>query len=364
MTALVVGVGLTGRSLASHLLELGEEVLAIDSRQSPPMAEKMPPVEIWRGEDFRLWPASRFKQFTRVALSAGVSPADVAAPLETITGDAELFTEAWRMHKPLTTLLAVTGTNGKSSTTAMTVHLCKMAGDTAEAVGNIGEPLLDAFWRWKKSEFPAVVAAELSSFQLQTAAGFNSDAAVVLNVSDDHLDRHGDLSSYAKTKARIYKGARTAAANGDDPLVLSMSLPEKKRVFAINNPAADWTMRDNIVIGGDLRLAIADMSMAAAQQPENVLAALSLMDVAGLKPVGKGLENFIGLPHRRQVIKSGWGLTFIDDSKATNVSAACAALYEMSAKTVLIAGGDGKGQDFKPLAQTRARACAISLSYR
>ena len=102
--------------------------------------------------------------------------------------------------------------------------------------------------------------------------------------------------------------------------------------------------------------------MAAAQQPENVLAALSLMDVAGLKPVGKGLENFIGLPHRRQVIKSGWGLTFIDDSKATNVSAACAALYEMSAKTVLIAGGDGKGQDFKPLAQTaRGRVRLVCL---
>ena len=176
MTALVVGAGLTGHSLASYLLSLGEDVLVIDSRQSPPPSSPLP-VEVRLGEDFRRWPASKFKQFTRVALSSGVSPDDIAATPEKITGDAGLFSEAWANSKPPTTLIAVTGTNGKSSTVEMTAHLCREAGNSADAVGNIGEPLLDAFGRWQKNGFPAVAVAEISSFQLQTTATFNSNAA-------------------------------------------------------------------------------------------------------------------------------------------------------------------------------------------
>ena len=363
MSALVVGMGASGFSIAAHLASLGgAPPVAVDSRKAPPMAKQMaqqlPQVKTMTGAKFEEWGADKFAEYERIAVSPGVAPQQINAPKEKIVGDAGLFAEAWQGARAKTKLLAVTGTNGKSATASIARDLCRAAGMRADAIGNIGEPLLDALARWQREGFPDAAALELSSFQLETAPCFQSRAAAVLNVDDDHLDRHGDIGEYAKIKSRIYEGAQHCIVNADDGRVSEMKTKGERVLFSLTDARADWCLQDGKVCGGGESYSLAEMSEASRAQPANVLAALAL--TATLEEAGNeswrqtaraALAKFEGLPHRRREVLRRGGVVFIDDSKATNVRAACFALQAQTSATVLIAGGDGKGQDFAPLAK-------------
>ena len=363
MKALVVGMGMTGLSMARHLLALGATVSAVDNRPQPPLAKAFSDLLGGRarfGENFAAWQERHFADYDLVAKSPGVALRSVAAAgRDKITGDAALFTAAWRQAPPPSCrLLAVTGTNGKSTVVRLARDLCVAAGLRAEAVGNIGEPLLDAWARWQANSAPAVAVAELSSFQLETATEFCADAAVILNIAPDHLDRHGSLAGYAAAKGVIYRGAKHRVVNADDVLAASFAPPPHITFSA--QQKADWRLTEQ-TIEGDASFARADFSPTA--EPENALAALALTSFLSLSAAARAqaLTSFVGLPHRRQLIMRRGGTRFIDDSKATNVASACFALRREE-QVALIAGGDGKGQDFLPLAaaaQGRTRVAVL-----
>ena len=367
MNALVVGMGSSGFSIAAHWAAAGEKQLtAVDNRAKPPMAaqlaKQLPQVKTLPGEDFYQWPARRFEKYDRIALSPGVPPQSVNAPAAKITGDVALFAEAWPGANVQTKLLAITGTNGKSTTVSMVRDLCAAAGLQTEVAGNIGEPLLAAFARWRRRGFPDVAALELSSFQLETSPPPPVLAAAVLNIDDDHLDRHGDMDCYAAIKSRIYDGAEYCIINADDKRIMKMAGATDKRrrvLFSTADDTCDWFVRAGSIIGGGFDYPLAQMSAVARSQSANVLAALALsgvltqtQDDSFRQKARAVLANFAGLPHRRfEVLRRG-GAIFVDDSKATNVHSACFALRSLNTPAVLIAGGDGKGQEFAPFAQT------------
>ena len=352
MNALVVGMGKTGLSIARHFLAAGGAVVAADSRPIPPCLNafsSLPGIkDIICAADFSRWCAADFAGFDRIALSPGVSPKTLRAPSAKITGDAALFADSWRENPGETRLFAFTGTNGKSTTVALAAELCRAAGLRAEAIGNIGAPVLDSVARWREQGAPQIAAVELSSFQLETAESFPADCATVLNISGDHLDRHDSMDEYAAIKSRIYRGAKKRAANLDDKFAAP---PDSPDITYSAKRAADFQLCGDEVIYDGGRISVRD----CIAPPQNVLAALAILSPLKLphRALEKGLASFAGLPHRRQLVGDFGGVSFVDDSKATNVKAACFALADIAGDVLLIAGGDGKGQDFAPLA-----ACA------
>ena len=361
MTRLVIGMGASGFSMARHWHEAGFAVEAVDDRPLPPQrrafAERLPLVPCRCGENFHRWRRENYDAYDEIAVSPGVRP----PAAEKLTIDAAMFAAAWARANPPTSLLAVTGSNGKSTVVSLIAHLCRLADLSADAVGNIGEPLLDALARWHDDGFPAVAAVELSSFQLALTPAFPAAAAVILNIGDDHLDRHGEQAQYAAAKQNIYHAARRVVANKDDAAAFATAAGRAQTTFS-TAAAADWYMEEGDVCGtlggDDVRFATAAMSPTCQAQPANVLAALALLQELPLSPraVANGLASFNDLPHRRQTIANVEGVRYIDDSKATNVAATLFALNSLASDDiVLIAGGDDKGQDFAPLAQAAAR---------
>ena len=375
-SALVVGMGATGLSLARWLSARGANVSAVDDRPHPPMASalaaELPEAEL-RCADFRKWSAGDFAPFEIVAASPGVPPSALAADPDTIVGDAGLFAEAWGERSPSSGLVAVTGTNGKSTVAALCARLCRAANLRAEAVGNIGEPLLDSLSGWiRGGRFPDVVVAELSSFQLETARAFPCDSAVVLNVGEDHLDRHGDLQSYAAIKGRIYREAKLSVVNRDDAIASGLcgdSDPSRVVGFSASGNAAvdgrDFVRRSDGALGrAGMFFAPESISETLRAQPANTLAALALADFCAPSPeaLARGLSDFENLRHRRETVATVNGVRFVDDSKATNAAAARFALLEETAPVALIAGGLDKGQNFSALARAAVgKVCEVVL---
>ena len=363
--ALVIGMGATGLSMARHLRARGFAVSAVDDRARPPMAAEfaasLPECDL-RRDDFRAWPASAFSPFECVAASPGVSMDGSAVAAEKLTGDAALFAAEWRRLSPACGLAAVTGTNGKSTVAALCAHLFRASGAAAAAVGNIGEPLLDALCEWTGGgQFPDFVAAELSSFQLALTPSFPSDAAAVLNLGEDHLDRHGGFDDYAAAKGRIYRATKTAVVNRDDAAAEALCKDSAARRVVGFSTKGDGCGTEDFVrrrgdgaLGRGGRFFMTDsISPVLRAQPSNVLAALALTDFANLPydSLAEGLADFSGLRHRRETVATVNGVRFVDDSKATNASAAVFALRNESSPVALIAGGRDKGQDFAELAR-------------
>ena len=374
---LVLGLGTTGYSCARWLERRGAEVVVADSRSAPPHAQQLlrqlPDVPVYAGP-FR---EALLRGIEVLVLSPGISPGEplVAAARArgvAVVGDVELFARELARQRARSAelrprLLAVTGTNGKSTVTTMVGEMCRGSGLRTAIAGNIGMPVLDAL-----DEAAEIYVLELSSFQLETTTNLDPDAATVLNLSEDHLDRHAQLSDYAQAKARIFHGAGTQVLNRDDPLSLAMRLPERRVfTFGLNAPATDfeWGL---MKWQGDVWLAqgrrnlmpLSALPVAGLQNAANALAALALCRALGLPypPLLEALERFQGLPHRVQKVRELHGVVFYDDSKGTNVGATIAALQGMSRPVVLIAGGDGKGQNFSPLMEavkTKARAVVL-----
>ena len=357
--------------MARWLAARGASVRIADSRDAPPFAAKLqdelPSVELHTGA-FR---AESFAGVDLIAISPGVPRIEplVRAAVERgieVVGDIELFARI-REEFPGNRVIAITGSNGKSTVTEMVGAMVRAAKIRTLVAGNIGLPILDALSEIEagRRRRPDVFVLELSSFQLESTRSLNPDAAAVLNMSEDHLDRYSGMGDYADAKARIFLGNGIQIVNRDDARARSMTGPGRKVLtFGLDEPwnEGNWGMRD---IEGELWLAegranlmkVSELKVAGLHNAANALAALALCRAIRLpyEPLLDALFEFEGLPHRVQKVAEVGGVAFYDDSKGTNVGATVAALMGMTSRIVLIAGGEGKGQDFSPLRDAVAK---------
>ena len=377
---LVLGLGDTGLSCARWLAARGAQVSVADSRDAPPhagrLAELLPQVPLHAGA----FDPALLQATDLLVVSPGVPLADpavaqaIAVGVE-VVGDVELFARAIhalnvRREHPMR-LIAITGSNGKSTVTAMCGDMCKMAGLITCVAGNIGLPVLDALYEIEQGQMPSpqVWVLELSSFQLETTSSLNADVASVLNLSEDHMDRYPDMAAYASAKARIFSGTGVQVLNRDDPRTLAMALPDRHVVsFGLDRCPKDENFglcEDELCLGSGMLMPLSALPVAGLHNAANALAALALTCALGLPmdDLLRGLVHFKGLPHRVEKVAEIDGVTYYDDSKGTNVGATEAALYGMgNRRAVVILGGDGKGQDFSPLkAAVEANARAVLL---
>jgi UDP-N-acetylmuramoylalanine--D-glutamate ligase len=380
--ALVLGLGISGLSMARWLKRQGARVRAADTRETPPcaaqLASELPDSVIVTGP-FR---DATFHGVDMIAISPGLPVseplvADASARGVEVLGDIELFARALPVVAPQAKVLAITGSNGKSTVTEMTGAMCRVAGQRTTVAGNIGLPVLDALLAVERDAAagrpkPQVFVLELSSFQLETTCSLDAHVAACLNLSEDHLDRYASMSDYARAKARIFRGTGVQVLNRQDPWSAGMALAGRKVLtFGLDVPATerDWGLIDGdvdtwLAQGGQKLMAVSALRVAGLHNAANALAALALTRAADLpyEPLLRALAEFEGLPHRVQKVAQIRGVAFFDDSKGTNVGATVAALTGMQQKVVLIAGGDGKGQDFSPLKPAVAgRARAVVL---
>ena len=416
---LVLGLGETGLSLARWLDAQGARLRVADSRAEPSgiatLRSELPQAEVHCGA----FDDSLLQGVDLVAISPGVPLADpfvqraVARGIP-VVGDIELFAQHLSTQSSALSprVIAITGSNGKTTVTAMVEHMCRAAGKDVVAAGNISPAVLDAVLQ-RGARQPEVWVLELSSFQLETTFSLNADAAVVLNVSEDHLNRYAGMNDYAAAKARIFNGSgvqsRPGAAepsgagatashllpqtagfasnvsevqvlNRDDARSMGMALPGRNQVtfgltatpilsmsgwkgvdsaggiegdFGIERHAGSiWLMQ-----GGERLIKTSELQVTGLHNAANALAALALCRAIDL-PMHKlidALRKFKGLPHRVERVAEIGGVIYYDDSKGTNVGATIAALQGLGRAAVLIAGGEGKGQDFAPLKPVVAR---------
>ena len=372
--AVIVGLGRTGLSCARYLRARNWRLAVTDTRHKPPemagLAALDPTIPVRVGGlDTRLLEGAAC-----VVASPGVSleePFFVEARRRgiEIVGDIELFARA--ADAPV---VGITGTNGKSTVTTLVGRMAQRAGLRVRVGGNLGEPALDLLGAGPGAGAAPLISApgaapahsstqlyvlELSSFQLDATTSLALKAATVLNVSPDHLDRYASVEAYADSKARIFARCETAVINLDDPLVVVMPRPGQKTVsfslrasigadYAVATRDGEWwlTRRDEAL------LPVSAMKIKGLHNAANALASLALGDALGLAMPAmlEELSTFTGLPHRSQWVADVHGVTYINDSKGTNVGATIAAVSGMQGPLVMIAGGDGKNQDFAVLA--------------
>lgn len=358
---LVVGLGATGFSCARYLSDHGIEVAITDSRDFPPaldeLQESYPDVAVFVGG----FNAKAFERATCLIVSPGISlrePLIVEARARgaEIVGDIELF--ARNADAPV---IAITGSNGKSTVTSLLGEMAKAAGLDARVGGNIGVPALDLL----HAPRPDLYILELSSFQLETTESLNAQAAAILNISEDHMDRYDDVTDYTSAKAKIYYGTGSLIVNLDDERVMAtVNLIRQGREligFTANKPEDgqfgictidDKSNEEFLCYGNEKLLAVSELKIKGKHNTVNALAALALGKEANLPlhTMLAAIKEFAGLPHRTQWIAEKNNITWYNDSKATNVGAAIAAIKGIPADNIiLIAGGQGKGQDFSPL---------------
>jgi len=380
----VLGLGDTGLSMTRWLARHGADVRVADSRAEPPhaarLARELPQVALATGA----FSDGTLRGADLIAISPGLDrrEAPIARAIARgvqVAGDVELFAQALKAPdtRPSTLVspkvLAVTGTNGKSTVTAMTGEICRAAGHETVVAGNIGTPALDALGAIEDgTAAPEVVVLELSSFQLESTASLEPAAAAMLNLTEDHFDRYDGMADYAAAKARVFTGGGAQVLNRDDRWSASMARSGRTLfTFGGGQPRAEteWGIRsarggELLARGAHSLMAVSELPLAGLHNAANALAAHALAHAIGVpdEALARALRSFRGLPHRMQRVAEHQGVLFLDDSKGTNVGATVAALAGMRQPVVLIAGGDGKGQDFSPLAPAvKARARAVVL---
>ena len=369
-TVLVLGMGETGLSMAKWLSRIGSNIRVADSRAAPPNLCALEHVisadQIFTGP----FSTKILKGIDLIAISPGISK---TIPLVSqavkrgilIVGDIELFSLALnKFNVPKPKILAITGSNGKTTVSAMVGAMLREAGWDTEMAGNMGPAVLDKLMqRVDSGKLPQSWVLEISSFQLESTQNFKPDAAVVLNLSEDHLDRYVGMNDYAVTKAKIFSGTIddgnvVQVLNRDDPLVSAMALASKKQItFGMDTPVNEndfglMTGDESWIVQGKSHLIkTSDLAVTGSHNVANALAALALCHAVGVTigPLLHALRKFGGLPHRMEEVATFNGITFYDDSKGTNVGATVAAISSIAQKKVLIIGGDGKQQDFSPL---------------
>ena len=353
--SVVVGLGRTGLSIARYLQEHGLQFSVTDSRAAPPELEALrrlsPDIPVSVG-GFDL---SLLKGAARLMLSPGISPHEpivkqARAGGIAVLGDIEIFA-----RKALAPIAAITGTNGKSTVTTLVAKMAHSSSKRALAGGNLGTPALDLL----REPAPDLYVLELSSFQLETTASLRTAAAAVLNVTPDHMDRYQTVAEYASTKAKIFDRCATAVINNDDVSVRVMPRPGQRTLaFSLRQSRgvdyfAEQEGSDLIIqCRGTRLLAMSELKISGAHNAANVMAALAMGEALELtrETCLQALREFPGLPHRSQWVADVSGVRYVDDSKGTNVGATQAAVAGLRGPLVLIAGGQGKGQDFTALA--------------
>ena len=356
---LVVGLGSSGVAAARLAAADGAEVWATDLRSKSELATELAAL----GRDVRTFlgghPESCLDGVGLVIASPGV-PAD-APLLEAARGRGiEINTEiefAW-LHQPRADLVAVTGSNGKSTVTELTAQMLVEAGRSTVAGGNLGTPasqlVLDGGWEsW---------VLEISSFQAELLTAMAPRVAVFLNLSQDHLERHPDLDTYFAAKQRLFAfqtDVDTAVLNADDPMVAATQTAGRKRSFSISGSADASLDGDELVLDGEPIMRSSGMRLSGIHNVANALAAALAAAALGAPPAAMAatLGSFDGLEHRHRTVHTGDGVSWVDDSKATNVGATLAALRGYPDDSLhLILGGQAKGQDFEILANEVQRA--------
>jgi len=361
----VVGLGESGLAMAKWLHRQGARVRVVDSRDTPPNTEVLwqvaPEAELLAGP----FAAAAFADAELAALSPGVAKAEpVIAELRIpVVSEIELFAAGVRDQAPGSQILAITGSNGKTTTTALTAHLLNSAGMTAIACGNISPSALDALMDALDADaLPAAWVLELSSFQLETTHRLNAIAATVLNVTEDHLDRYdGSLANYAAAKARIFQGKGRMVLNRDDDWSMANGRCGRRIVtFGLTPPPreADYGLIDGAIArGGEPLVDLASLQLCGLHNAANAMAALALCEALGVAPASliEPLKAFRGLAHRVETVADIGGVRYVDDSKGTNVGATLAAIEGLGRPVAIVLGGDGKGQDFSPLEAALSR---------
>ncbi|MDP3609911.1 MAG: UDP-N-acetylmuramoyl-L-alanine--D-glutamate ligase [Methylophilus sp.] len=370
---LVLGLGETGLSVMRWLRKQGAIVSMADSRLNPPGVEALlqsfPDLKVHTGPfvldvlmDCDLIVSSPGVPLNEPELQMAIAQG------KQVIGDIELFA----LHRPAASkIIAITGSNGKTTVTTLVGEICKRAGLNTVVAGNIGLPVLDTL----DGKAPDVYVLELSSFQLETTYSLKVDVATVLNISEDHMDRYPTIEAYARAKARIYDNATLAVVNRDDAASLGLTTTEAVS-FGLNEAqnysdfgvveAANGTW---LTSGKRKLMPVSDLLIHGQHNVANALAAVALCSNIGVdkSAIIQALRQFTGLPHRVEWVANINDIDFIDDSKGTNVGATCAAIKGMMKdgkpqKVVLLAGGDGKGQDFTPLLEAvQANARAVVL---
>lgn len=352
---LVIGLGQTGLSCARFLREQGMNVAVMDSRETPPALEALqqcyPDVVVRTGGFDSSWLTSA----DLVVLSPGVDPRTecIATAREQgveIIGDIELFARFAKAP-----IVAITGSNGKSTVTTLVSQMAETAGKQVKTGGNIGTPALDLL----DGAIPDFYVLELSSFQLETVRSLNALAATVLNVSPDHLDRYDSLTAYREAKQRIFNGDGVRIINLDDAQVAAMRNDASQQLtFSLTDTQADFHLiqedgKQWIAQHQEKLLQTDQLAITGQHNYANALAALALASVMALPMPAMltALSQFKGLPHRCRLVRLHQGVRWLNDSKATNVGATIAAIQGLAPRgpIILIAGGQAKDQDFTPL---------------
>ncbi|WP_346798839.1 UDP-N-acetylmuramoyl-L-alanine--D-glutamate ligase [Halomonas sp. Bachu 37] len=370
---LVIGLGISGRAICRHLQREGVPYMVADSRVSPPGLEDFqtahPGVTVHCGPFLEL----DLTDAEEVVMSPGVDPMtpgldSLAGEINPATGEPRLVGEITLFVRAAKApIAAITGSNAKSTVTTLLGEMAHASGINAAVGGNLGTPALDLLVQVPGAE---LFILELSSFQLETTSWLGAASVAFLNLCEDHLDRHGDMTAYRDAKAAIFRGARHAVVNADDPLTWPQPDLACQEMFTLREPgerewgvARDANGRQWLQHGKEPWLAVERLKMPGRHNQANAMAALAMGNALGFKrdAMLKVLEEFAGLAHRSEVIAHIAGVTWINDSKGTNVGATLAAIEGIGAnldgKLILLAGGVGKGADFQPLVEPLAR-CA------
>ena len=366
---LVAGLGASGTSAVRYLARAGARLVVTDTRPAPAgidaLRAEFPDAEFRLGAFDAPRPLS---QFVEAVVSPGIAldepfVKELVAAKVPVVGDIELFARA-----AAAPVIGITGSNGKSTVTSLVGEMAKAAGLRVKVGGNLGTPALDLL-----SDDAELYVLELSSFQLETTHTLACVAAAYLNLSEDHLDRHGTMQGYGAVKARIFRNCGTAVVNRDDAAT-SEGANGARRVasFGLDAPRRDGdyglTRIDDQtwLAHGDIRLiAQGALKIQGLHNAANALAALALAEAAGIarEPSLAALRAFAGLAHRCEFVASSRGVTWLNDSKGTNVGSTLAAIKGLDAPIVWLGGGQGKGQDFRPLARPLAEKGRAALLF-
>jgi UDP-N-acetylmuramoylalanine--D-glutamate ligase len=373
----VLGAGMTGLSCLRFLHAQGLSFAVNDSRTMPfesaneqaQYEQDYPNAQFVFGQ----WQQSLITNADIIIASPGIDliSESIAALISKncqVIGDVELFCLVNNSRINPMSILAVTGSNGKSTVVSLLAYLAKVIGKNAALVGNIGEPILDLLQLehaddTQRVNQPDIVIVELSSFQLETLTSMQAIAATILNLSDDHLDRHKTLANYQAIKQRIYRQAKIAVVSREDQATNTLVAEQQIISFGLNKPEqGDFGLsviddKQVLMFGEQGLISIDELPLAGMHNALNYMAALALGYSAGwsLSAMIENLAGFIGLAHRCQRVMSEDDIQWINDSKATNVGATLAAITGLAptltgdSKLILIAGGDSKGADFSPL---------------
>jgi len=371
-TVAVVGLGKSGVAATRLLAREGVRVYASDGSAHPYAADALeqlgalPGVEVEIGHHN----LSRIRRAAGLVVSPGVPP-DAPPLVAAREGGVAVISELDLGFRALanTRTIAVTGTNGKTTTTALVAHLLRSAGLPAEAAGNIGRPLSDVALSEPR---PAWLAVEVSSFQLHDSPAFAPDIGVLTNLAPDHLDRYPTVDAYYADKALLFRNASDRSVwvlNADDPAVLAMASGARGTAvrFSLAHPADAWfeSARGLLRLGDEPLLPRGELGLLGAHNVANALAASLALARAGVAPalIAGGLRTFRALPHRLEPVREIGGVLWINDSKATNIASTVVAVEAMTRPFVLLLGGRHKGEPYTRLGPLLRERCRLVIAY-